>query len=237
MSEITPVIELELYFARHGQSYGNIGESNDDDLRDSQDPELTETGRNQARLLGERFARLPLDALFSSGLVRAISTAAEVAKRQPQNGAHEIEVFPVLSENRMKEEYLGIEACELKERFPYAHISPDVLPGSRLVISCLTDEENYKRAMSLHTYLRNRFKNGEKVLMVGHAAFNTSLLFALLARSIDGVKFDPNFANTGLSKIIYYKQGTGPFGDDIRLSYCNDMSHLFSDYPTLGFEI
>lgn len=236
MHEVEPIIELELYFARHGQSCGNAGLSNSEDLRDSQDPELTDTGKNQARLLGERFSALALDALFSSGLVRAISTAAAVAERQAQNGAGTVEILPILSESGMKEEYEGIPLSELAERFPLARLSKDASPDGKLVISCLTDEENYKRAAEVCKYFRSRFKNGERILVVGHAAFGTSLLFALLGRSIEDVKFDPNFCNTGLMKVIYYKQGTGPFGDDIRLSFFNDTSHLYGEYPETGFK-
>ncbi|WP_420114277.1 histidine phosphatase family protein [Pseudactinotalea sp.] len=56
-----------LYLARHGEA----------------DPfgDITETGRQQARLLGERLATTPFDAVWHSPLPRAAATARELAPR------------------------------------------------------------------------------------------------------------------------------------------------------------
>ncbi len=58
-----------LYLARHGEA----------------DPfgELTETGRQQAALLGERLARVPMNAVWHSPLPRASASAREIARRLP----------------------------------------------------------------------------------------------------------------------------------------------------------
>lgn len=63
-----------LYLIRHAQSQGNTGE----DL-ETGDPQVTEVGREQARRLGERFARERLDALYCSPLTRAQETAQPIA--------------------------------------------------------------------------------------------------------------------------------------------------------------
>ncbi|MFR9806139.1 histidine phosphatase family protein [Pseudonocardia sp. RS010] len=54
-----------LYIARHGDAdaFG----------------ELTDTGRKQARLLGQRLAHLPIDAVWHSPLPRAVGSAQELA--------------------------------------------------------------------------------------------------------------------------------------------------------------
>ena len=63
-----------LYLVRHAQSEGNAG-------ADWQpDPPLTELGREQARLVGERLARQGIDAIFSSPLRRALQTARPLAE-------------------------------------------------------------------------------------------------------------------------------------------------------------
>ncbi|GAA1983684.1 histidine phosphatase family protein [Isoptericola halotolerans] len=56
-----------LYLARHGHA----------------DPfgELTDVGREQARLLGSRLAHLPVDAVWHSPLPRAATSAQEIAAR------------------------------------------------------------------------------------------------------------------------------------------------------------
>lgn len=53
-----------LYIARHGDAdaFGN----------------LTDTGREQARLLGQRLAHLPIDAVWHSPLPRAVDTARQL---------------------------------------------------------------------------------------------------------------------------------------------------------------
>ncbi len=58
-----------LYLARHG----------------SADPfgELTDAGRRQAKLLGERLAAIPVDAIWHSPLARAVATAQVLAQHLP----------------------------------------------------------------------------------------------------------------------------------------------------------
>src|SRR2546422_1462300 len=63
-----------LYLVRHAQSQGNTGE----DLTTG-DPDLTETGREQARRLGERLGRQKLAAIYASPLRRTQETAMFIA--------------------------------------------------------------------------------------------------------------------------------------------------------------
>lgn len=231
--EVKPIIELELYFVRHGQSHGNAGTAGDD-LRSREDPELTEKGENQVRLLGERFSQIKLDAVISSGLVRAMSTAKAVVSHQPQGGAHTFEINPLFTEVGCNaNDYHGIDGSELRERFPQA-----VFGGGDMLIASESNDDAaaYARALKVVEYLKGRFHSGERVLITAHAAFNTLFLFALLGVDYRVIAFDPNLCNTGVTKIVFYAKGTGPFGDDIRLSYCNDLSHLYAEYPLLGFE-
>lgn len=74
-----------VYLARHGaaDAFGT----------------LTETGRQQARLLGQRLARLPMDVVWHSPLPRAAASAEEIAEHLPD--------VPV------------IEAPELVDHVPY----------------------------------------------------------------------------------------------------------------------
>ena len=65
-----------LYIARHGESLGNTGEDT------GHDPALSEKGRIQAKLLGERMANVKLDCVMSSTLQRAAATAEATASRQ-----------------------------------------------------------------------------------------------------------------------------------------------------------
>jgi probable phosphoglycerate mutase len=64
-----------LYLVRHAQSEGNRGDYEEAD----RDPPLSEVGREQARRLGQRFARQKVDAAYSSPLRRALETARAIA--------------------------------------------------------------------------------------------------------------------------------------------------------------
>ncbi len=73
-----------LYIARHGET----------DPDQKPEPLLTETGFEQARLLGKRMAKFRLDRVFASSLIRAQQTAKETADLQQLD----LEIFPEIYE-------------------------------------------------------------------------------------------------------------------------------------------
>lgn len=68
-----------VYFVRHGTTDNNIGGR----FQGKSDIPLGETGRKQAACLGRRFAHTPLDAVYSSPLLRAWQTAQGVCEQLP----------------------------------------------------------------------------------------------------------------------------------------------------------
>ncbi len=64
-----------LYLVRHAQSEENRGEYDGPE----DDPPLSEVGEEQAKRLGQRFARQKVDAVYSSPLLRAQQTARVIA--------------------------------------------------------------------------------------------------------------------------------------------------------------
>ena len=77
--ENKPIIELDLYIIRHGESIGNVGYGRDNlTLKESQDPILTEKGIAQARAAGEFLKETQFDAAYASPMLRAAKTAAEI---------------------------------------------------------------------------------------------------------------------------------------------------------------
>ena len=115
-----------LYLVRHAQSQGNTG----DDLTTG-DPELTEVGREQARRLGERFARQRVEVIYASPLARARQTAQPIAAATGQavridDGLAEVGLGSPESNPRL---YQGEAAAQLARRIAEA-MTWDAFPGS-----------------------------------------------------------------------------------------------------------
>ncbi len=240
MSKSTNEIELELYLIRHGQTFGNLGTGMEglNDL-DKFDVPLTPKGQHQAELLGERFKNYPFDAVFASGLRRAMNTASEIVKKQPENGSHSVIVHPLLSENGgVEEEYQGLAYSQAKEMFPLITLAEGFDENGRIIsfTKGWSDAEQLSRAEKVLEHIKSRYKNGAKVAVVAHAAFNTFLFHSALGLDPEKVIFDPHFLNTGVTKIVFFKEGTGRYGIDVQLVYQNDLSHLYADYPEYGLE-
>ena len=70
---------LKLIFVRHAKpDYNDCGD------RDVSDGDLDETGLAQCVALGQRFKDIPIDACFSSSLLRAFRTAAAICEAKPE---------------------------------------------------------------------------------------------------------------------------------------------------------
>jgi broad specificity phosphatase PhoE len=98
-----------LLLARHGESDWNRARR----WQGFADRPLTERGKAQAAALAERLERFPLDAVYSSDLARATSTAEAVAEAQglevvQLRGLREIDVG----------EWQGLTRDEAESRFP-----------------------------------------------------------------------------------------------------------------------
>jgi broad specificity phosphatase PhoE len=100
-----------VYLARHGQSDWNA------ELRwqGYADRPLTELGRQQAAELARQLAEVPLDAVYSSDLLRARETAEAVAS--PHGLV--VQALPELREIDVGS-WSGITRAEAEERFPEA---------------------------------------------------------------------------------------------------------------------
>ena len=200
------MILLDLYLARHGQSYGNLPlngvwpahhvplEERPPGVetgRMEDDWYLTELGQKQAELLGERLSAIPFDAIICSPLERAHATAKAVQARQPK---------PI--ELNIERDVLEIFDC-----------------GGE------TPEEWHGRALRAARALRENHPPGACVLIVAHGAFNGYLLSALLGLPGPTHLFKFWNNNTGLSRILFHDD-EHPAWDHVRLCHMNDLSHL-----------
>lgn len=228
--------ELTLFIVRHGESRGNCGQwlNMPDEL--AEDPPLTEKGERQAELLGEYWADYPLDCILTSGLHRALRTASEVASRQKEGGAHSVEVHKIFSECEIKDTCPGRTIDDIKKDYPLAVCAEGADPDERVIWHSYgaSDEEHLVRGRAAFDYIRSRFHNGEKVMVVAHGALNTFLLYAALGLPATNV-FDPSFFNTGVTKIVFYKKGEGAYAD-IDLVYHNAVPHLVGEMPEFKYK-
>ena len=102
----------DLILIRHGETAWNRERR----MQGQTDTPLSDTGRAQAQAVGERLARYPFAALYSSDLSRAWDTATAIARAS----GHEIRREPALRE-RTFGVFEGLTYDEMAQRYPDEH--------------------------------------------------------------------------------------------------------------------
>lgn len=202
----------ELVFVRHGEQF--IPDPRSGPVGDSFDPPLSERGRQQARLVGERFSTQKVDAVYTSPLKRAYDTGAEVARHhrlQPivLPDLREVEVFREIPPDKSAVEFLGSAlVAALRERmlnermwdvYPYSESSFEFRKRTvNAVEAILAENEGNRVVIACHGGVINAY--------IGH---------------IIGARYDMFFrpAHTSVSIVAA--------GEGIRaLHSLNDVRHL-----------
>ncbi len=225
MENIKPVIELELYLVRHGQSKGNVGFGDEKaDFTEINDPRLTPLGIMQAKKAGKYLENVEFDACYSSPLVRTVITANEIMSFQKQKKP--LNVLPLVTEVAVEEVYKGRTIEELRDFCDTAVVAESFCEEDGLLFYNPRENEKpiFERAEKAVSYLRSRYNKGEKVLVAGHAAFGTVMIFHIMGYTASPV-FDIEISNTGITHVIFYKKGTNRFGD-IVFDSINDTKHF-----------
>ncbi|AQZ69529.1 putative phosphoglycerate mutase [[Actinomadura] parvosata subsp. kistnae] len=189
-----------LYLARHGaaDAFG----------------QLTDAGRKQASLLGERLAGLPIDAVWHSPLPRAEASAYELARHLPD--------VPVA------------EAAELTDHVPYIP-DPAETPASWLGFFDGYDAAEAAEGRELADALVQRFARtpdrdepDTHEVLVTHA-YQIAWLIRHAMDAPPSRWLGLNSANTALT-VIDYRTGLPP-----TIVMFNDMSHLPAHLRWTGF--
>ncbi|RJL22956.1 histidine phosphatase family protein [Bailinhaonella thermotolerans] len=189
-----------LYLARHGaaDAFG----------------ELTDLGRRQSDLLGERLAGVPVDAVWHSPLPRAAASARELARHLPG--------VPVA------------EAAELIDHVPYVPGPAETPPSWRGFFDGY-DEAEAASGRRLADALVDRFAKVPEASPVDtHEVLVTHAypIAWLLRHAMDAPPsrwLGLDSANTALT-VIEYRTGLPP-----TIVMFNDMSHLPPDLRWTGF--
>lgn len=226
MDKTQPIIELDLYIIRHGESLGNAGYGGKTDLtlKEGVDPVLTEKGLAQSAAAGEYLKDISFDEFYASPMLRAARTATEIMKNQPEGKP--LHIMPELCEVGVTPDYKGVEIDEIREFSPHAVYAKDT-QTTETRMRYDTHEENDKvneRARFVIDYFRSRYKNGEKIVIVSHAAFITNLVFTIMGLDKQAPEFDIDYNNTGITRVTYYKHGTYKWGDTV-FRYINSTAH------------
>lgn len=179
----------DFYLIRHAQAEGNLYRR----PQGQYDANITMLGRRQVAALAERFRDVPIDALYTSDLVRAQSTASAILKYHPALSLH--------TDRALREVAMGCWEdrtwSELARDWPEAHRLFGSDPGRWHVEGSERYEDVQQRMARALLGLAEAWP-GKTVAVVSHA-------FAIraLACFLKGVPFDqlPYSGNTAVTRV------------------------------------
>lgn len=197
------------YLIRHGETDWNKagryqGRTNID---------LNAEGREQARLLGERFRFLPLDALYVSPLNRAVETANEVARTTG--------ITPVTDEHFIEinfGEWEGHTIEELSEKFGSAYTDFFKDPFDHPVPGEGSFQNAMDRAIEGFNILAKRHQ-GQNVAIISHGGLLRVMLVGLLEMG------DAFYRKTWMTNTSVTMLDVMPDGRKLLMTL-NDKAHL-----------
>ncbi len=199
----------EIYLIRHTQAEGNRYRM----MQGDWDGGVTELGRIQIEALARRFAEIPLDAVYSSDLYRAVATAEAAARRdglpiRTRPGLREINIGP------WEQKFFG-NVCyhepELAERFMFDS-EHWYLEGAETFAQ--VRDRAYAELVSIAEE-----NEGKRIAVVSHGVAIRCIMWAVTGIPLSNVAENPICKNTGVTKLLWD-------GERFRVEYMNDASHL-----------
>lgn len=206
-------VNAELYFIRHGESYGNIG-SNDADTHPD-DPKLTDIGLKQAKMLSVHYSQKEISAIYSSALIRACQTMQPTAQKLHMP----IRVLRELME--VGTEINNTDPLLAKKYAPNAYASLRSVTAQPVLFDPADGTPEYceKRAAYCVDTILSAAKDGDRILICTHGGFMGYLLRYCLGLNLPE-HFNWQVDNTGIFGIRFTK-------DKIPKLICaNNINHL-----------
>ena len=199
----------EIYLIRHSQAEGNRYRM----IQGSWDGEITEMGRRQIDALAERFAEIPVDAVYSSDLTRAMLTADAAARRDG---------LPIQTRSALRELNAGPwERCFFGN---ICHDDPEL--GFRFIHDAenwqIDGAETYEevRTRALAELKRIAEENeGKTVAVVSHGITIRCIISGITGIPLTDTERVPIFRNTAVSRLLWD-------GASFHIDFMNDASHL-----------
>ena len=202
-----------LLLVRHGETPWNL----DGRLQGSTDVDLSEKGREQARLVGRRLSTTTIDLAYSSNQSRARETAEIILEGRDVEGRDvPLHAIPELRE-RSHGVFEGLTAKERRQRYP------DLFAASLLnnLDFAPTGGETFRQTNRRMAAWAQDFRDAHldsTVLVVGHGGTLRAAILGWLDLP-DHTTFRFIMANCSLSIIDTYR-------DNAVLRLYNDTSHL-----------
>ncbi|MEX5284217.1 alpha-ribazole phosphatase [Selenomonas sputigena] len=198
----------KIYLVRHGQTEWNVGGR----FQGHSDVELAETGIRQAECLAEHFPAEKIDAIYSSDLQRAVSTAEFLAERF----GCEVQKTENLREMNFGA-WEGLTFEQIVEKWPEAgeqiFSAPDELkpPGGE------TFQDVEERAARTLEKITSEHE-GQRIILVAHGAFLRTILTYALHMPLRYV-WRLRQGNTAVSRLTHG-------GHHFTVDYVNSIAHL-----------
>ena len=207
---------MRLLLVRHGESIGN----SENRLQGQEDYDLTERGRLQAVLTGERLAAEGVTALYTGPLVRAYATATTIATHLGIQPA----VLPGVSEYHFGE-LSGSTYAEVRERFAADPTTANMRPAERVYPGEEGRENFFNRVTDSAWQIVDKHP-GETVAVVSHGG-----PIALFCQTVLGLPYrrPMPFAidNCSITVIEVLDDPALPRRERVVLERLNDTCHLF----------
>ena len=159
----------QILLVRHGETKWNVKEV----FRGQIDIELNETGMKQAELLAEYLSNIKIDAIYSSALKRALTTAEKIAS------FHNIKVVttPGLMDLNFGE-WQGLSRQEVKGRYKELYAQWLSRPERVRMPAGENLDEVRTRAMGMVDQEITKYDSS--IILVSHRVVNKVLICALL---------------------------------------------------------
>ncbi|MBU5437416.1 histidine phosphatase family protein [Tissierella sp. MSJ-40] len=201
---------MNIYLTRHGQTEWNTQGR----LQGWQNSPLTEKGRKDAKLLGERLSKIPLDIIYSSSSQRALDTAKIIKGNRNietiiDDNLREINMGPW--EGRILEEIEKENPVEYFNYWNAPHLYVPLKGGEYF-------EDVQKRSVAVIDKIikEGKYKN---VLVVTHGITLKNILNYYDNKAMENLWDTPFIQGTSLSKIEVRDEG-------IHVPFFGDTSHL-----------
>ncbi|MEK7180566.1 MAG: histidine phosphatase family protein [Patescibacteria group bacterium] len=208
----------KIYLVRHGESEGNA-----EGIHQEAAAHLSEKGKMQARIIGERCAKFPLDLIISSTMLRAKETTEIIAKK---------------IDKKLDYSDLFVECRRPKEVIGKPMASGEVLKARKVIRENFhipdfrfSDEENFEdlkeRARNALKYLEEREEG--YILVVTHGLFMKVLVALVLfeenltPQEFLQLKSKLHIENTGITVLDFDQENTQLVWN---LLIWNDHAHL-----------